>query len=173
MKFLLVAHTILFLLFNSIVYANNNIVFINMDKVLSTSKPGSFVLRQLEDLNKKNIESFKKKETLLKEQEKNLINQKNILSDVEYNDRINKRKSEINNYNASKKKKILDFNTLRQKNTNKFLTLINEILANYSDENKISIILQKKNLILGKSELDITDKVIIIVNNEIKEFEIK
>tara|TARA_B110000027_G_scaffold111803_1_gene120192 strand:- start:1127 stop:1447 length:321 start_codon:yes stop_codon:yes gene_type:complete len=106
MKFLLVAHTILFLLFNSIVYANNNIVFINMDKVLSTSKPGSFVLRQLEDLNKKNIESFKKKETLLKEQEKNLINQKNILSDVEYNDRINKLKSEINNYNASKKKKF-------------------------------------------------------------------
>ena len=173
MKFLFVAHTILFLLFNNIVYANNNIVFINMDKVLSTSKPGSFVLRQLEDLNKKNIESFKKKETLLKEQEKNLINQKNILSDVEYNDRVNKLKSEIDTYNASKKKKILDFNTLRQKNTNKFLTLINKILTNYSDENKISIILQKKNLILGKSELDITDKVIIIVNNEIKEFEIK
>ena len=115
----------------------------------------------------------KKKETLLKEQEKNLINQKNILSDVEYNDRVNKLKSEIDTYNASKKKKILDFNTLRQKNTNKFLTLINKILTNYSDENKISIILQKKNLILGKSELDITDKVIIIVNNEIKEFEIK
>ena len=56
---------------------------------------------------------------------------------------------------------------------NNFLKLINPILTKYSTENEISIILQKKNLIIGKTELDITDKIIIIINDEIKEFKIK
>ena len=40
-------------------------------------------------------------------------------------------------------------------------------------ENEISIILQKKDLIIGKTELDITDEIIKIINVEIKEFKIK
>ena len=42
-----------------------------------------------------------------------------------------------------------------------------------SNEKSISIILQKKDLIMGKKELDITGEVIKIVNSEIKEFKIK
>lgn len=173
MKFLLSAYTIIFILFNSTTFANSKIVFVDMDKILSTSKSGSFLLKQLEELNTKNIETFKKKEKFLKEQEKNLINQKNILSDVEYSDRINKLKSEITNYNLSKKELILNFNKIRQDNTNKLLNSINKILTIYSEEKAISLILQKKNLILGKSELDITDKIISNVNQEVKEFTIK
>jgi outer membrane protein len=145
MKFLLSAYTIIFILFNSTTFANSKIVFVDMDKILSTSKSGSFLLKQLEELNTKNIETFKKKEKFLKEQEKNLINQKNILSDVEYSDRINKLKSEITNYNLSKKELILNFNKIRQDNTNKLLNSINKILTIYSEEKAISLILQKKN----------------------------
>jgi len=35
------------------------------------------------------------------------------------------------------------------------------------------MIIAKKNMIIGKSELDITDEIIKIVNTEIKEFKIK
>ena len=53
------------------------------------------------------------------------------------------------------------------------MKLINEILKEYSDKNSISLILQKKNLIIGKNDLDITDKIIKIVDIEITEFTIK
>ena len=56
---------------------------------------------------------------------------------------------------------------------NKLLKKINPILTKYSIEREISIILQKKDLIIGKTELDITDKIITIINNEINEFKIK
>ena len=144
MKFLLLIHTIIFLLFNSITHANTKIVFVDMDKVVKTSKAGSSILKQLEELNSKNIEIFKKKETLLSDQQKNLINQKNILSETEYNVSLNKLKSEIANYNASKEKIILDFNKIRQENTIKLMNSINKILTIYSNEKKISLILQKK-----------------------------
>ena len=173
MKFLILTHTVIFLLFSNISHANNSIIFIDMNKILTTSKPGSFILKQLEELNVKNVDAFNKNETLLKKKEKDLINQKNILSDLEYKDRVNKLKSEIVDYNASKKEIILNFNKIRQENTNKLLNLINKILTTYSEEKEISLILQKKNLILGKKELDMTDKIIISVNREVKEFKIK
>ena len=68
---------------------------------------------------------------------------------------------------------IEKFNQLKVENTNNLLKLINPILTKYSNKNKISIILQKKNLIIGKSELDITDEIIKIINNEITDFKIK
>ena len=68
---------------------------------------------------------------------------------------------------------IEKFNKLKVENTNKLLKLINPILTKFSNDNDISIILQKKNLIIGKTELDITDEVIKIINSEIKDFKIK
>ena len=57
--------------------------------------------------------------------------------------------------------------------TNNLLKLINPILIKYSNDKKISIILQKKDLVVAKTELDITDDIIKIVNTEIKNFKIK
>ena len=68
---------------------------------------------------------------------------------------------------------ITEFSQLKINNTNKLLKLINPILVKFSNDKEISIILQKKDLVVAKTELDITDEVIKIVNNEIKEFKIK
>ena len=51
--------------------------------------------------------------------------------------------------------------------------MINSILIKYSNEKSISIILQKKDLVIGKNELDITDEIIKIVNTDVGEFKIK
>ena len=58
-------------------------------------------------------------------------------------------------------------------NTNKLLQLINPIIVKFSNDKEISIILQKKDLIIGKSQLDITDEIIKIINDNIKEFKVK
>ena len=51
--------------------------------------------------------------------------------------------------------------------------MINPILVKFSNDNSISLILQKKDLIIGKTELDITEKIIKIVNKKIPEFKIQ
>ena len=75
--------------------------------------------------------------------------------------------------NKSRTKIISDFKKLKIENTNKLLKQINPILVKFSNDNSISLILQKKNLVVGKNELDITDKILEIVNNDIKTFKIK
>ena len=64
-------------------------------------------------------------------------------------------------------------NKLKVDNTNNLLKLINPILLKFSDDKEISIVLQKKDLIVAKIELDITDDIIKIINAEIKELKIK
>jgi len=154
-------------------FSEQKIAIIDMDKVISTSKSGVSILKQLTDLNNKNLIFLKKEEKKFKEKEIKLISQKNIISETDFQNKVNELKSEIKNYNQNRDKMINEFNKLKVDNTNNLLKLINPILLKFSDDKEISIILQKKNLVVAKTQLDITDEVIKIVNSEIKEFKIK
>ena len=172
MKFFL-SLFLFFLIFSRPVISEQKIVFVDMDRLISVSKPGSSIFNQLKEINNKNLNFLKKEEKKFKEKEKKLITQKNIISETDFKNKVDELKSEINNYNLNRKKMIEKFNKLKVENTNNLLKLINPILTKYSIENEISIILQKKDLIIGKTELDITDEIIKTIDNEIKEFKIK
>ena len=66
-----------------------------------------------------------------------------------------------------------DFENKKKQYTNKLLNVINPILQKYVQSKNISILLQKKNIILGANEFDITSDVLKILNNEVKEISIK
>jgi len=172
MKYLLSILTI-FIFFISPVSSEQKIVFVDMDRVISESNPGSSIFKQLKNINNKNSTFLKNEEKKFKEKEKKLIKQKNIISENDFKAKVDELKSEINTYNQNRIKIIEDFNKLKVDSTNKLLKLINPILTKFSSDNKIAIILQKKNLIISKTDLDIIKEIINNVNNEVKEFKIK
>ena len=171
MKKLFLIIIFLFTSFNSI--ADTKVVFVDLDKVLAISKAGSSILKQLNELNNKNTKNFKNEGKILKEKEIKIISQKNILSEKEFQVVVDELKLQISKYNDSRNIANSNFKKLSSSSTARFLKLINPILKKYSDENLISVILQKKNLVMGKRELDITDEIIKIVDINIKEFKIK
>ena len=173
MQILFSSFLALSLFFLNPVFSEQKIAFINIDKVISTSKPGISVLKQLTDLKNKNSKFLENEEKKLKEKETKLISQKNILSETDFQKKIVELKSEIKKYNQNRNKMIEDINKLKIDSTNNLLKLINPILIKFSNDKEISIILQKKNLVVAKTQLDITDEVIKIVNLEVKEFKIK
>ena len=173
MKKLLSSILVIFLFFTNTVFSEQKISFIDMDKVISTSKSGSSILKQLTDLNKKNLKFLKDEEKKFQEKETKLISQKNIISENDFKNKVNELKYEIKNYNQNRNKMLTDFNKLKIDNTNNLLKLINPILVKFSNDKEIGIILKKKDLVVAKTELDITDEIIKIVNLEIKEFKIK
>jgi outer membrane protein len=162
-----------FIIFLNPVKAEQKIVFLDMDRVVSTSNSGLSIIEQLKILSDKNLILLSKQEKNFKEKEKKLISQKNIISESEFINKADLLKKEINELNKSRTKIISDFKKLKIENTNKLLKQINPILVKFSNDNSISLILQKKNLVVGKNELDITDKILEIVNNDIKTFKIK
>ena len=173
MRIILSSILIFFLFFTNQAFTEQKITFVDMDKIISTSKAGSSILKQLTDLNNKNFKFLKNEEKKFKEKETKLISQKNIISETDFENKVNELKSEIKNYNQNRNKMLADFNKLKINNTNSLLKLINPILVKFSNDKEIAIILQKKDLVVAKSQLDITDEVIKIINSEVKEFKIK
>ena len=173
MKFFFLSSIFIFVISLNSVNAEQKLVFLDMERVISTSSSGLSIINQLKDLSDKNLVLLNKQEKNFKEKETKLISQKNIISESEFVNKAEQLKKEINELNKSRNKIITDFNKLKIENTNKLLKMINPILIKFSNDNSISLILQKKDLIIGNSEFDVTDKILKIVNNEVKIFKIK
>ena len=173
MKILLSSILVVLLFFTNQAFSEQKIAFIDMDRVISISKSGSSILKQITDLNNKNLKFLKNEEKKFQEKETKLISQKNIISKADFKNKVNELQSEIKNYNQIRNKMLADFNKLKIDNTNNLLKLINPILVKFSKDKEISIILQKKYLVFAKTELDITEEIIKVINAEVKEFKIK
>lgn len=146
----------------------SSIVYINMDKVMKKSAAGKSLIEQLEKIHLSNIAEFKKIEESLKSEESSIMSQKNILSEDEFAKKINSLKEKINDYKKNRKIKIDLVSKKKVDATTKFYEVLNPILTNYSKNNSISIILRKEDIVIAKSDLDITEKIIELVNLKIK-----
>ena len=164
---------LILLITNNISYADTKIVYLDIDKVFKNSKGGLSLLNKMKELEKKELQTLKKDEDRLKNIEKKLISQKNILSEEEFNKKIDLFKNDVEIYN--KKNKLIRDNILniKKKNTNLFLDDINQIVIEYASQNSIDIILPKQNIIMGKTELDLTNSIIDLTDQKIKKIEIK
>ena len=144
------------------------ISFVDMDKIIATSTAGKKIQKSINDLIKKQDEKFKKTEENLKKKEEEILKQKNIISKEELDKKIKNFQVTLNDFRNER----TSFNrTINKKNleaTNKMVNEINKILAKYAADNSISLVVQKKNIIIGKSELDITDDILKEFNNQIK-----
>ena len=69
-----------------------------------------------------------------------------------------------------KKKRLINekFNKIRRDKTNQMVQSLNVILSKFADENDISLVIQKKFIVIAKSGLDITNEVLKIFNKENK-----
>ena len=159
---------IIFLFCNNLSYAENLIVYIDMEKILNESKSGMSINKQLEKIHKMNIKEFKKIEDELKKKEESIIAQKNILSKEDYTKKIKILRDNTNSYRKNRQEKINLLTKKRMESSAKLLSIINPILSDYSKVNNISIILQKKNVVLAKTDLNITNKIINILNSKIE-----
>jgi outer membrane protein len=139
-----------------------------MDKIMLQSKSGKSITIQLEKLHKNNITTFKQKEEELKNKETSIVSQKNVLSNEEFEKKINSLRKEANEYRIKRRDLINSLTKKRVDAQNKLIKTINPILADYSKKNSISMIIQKKNIIIGKSELEITDDILEILDKSLK-----
>ena len=144
------------------------IVYINMEKIMKASKAGKQIINKIAKSNEKNINKFKNIEDDLIKQEQDLISKKNVLSENEFKSKLENLKKEISEYRAKRQNVIQESTKKRVQASAEFSQKIKPILGDYAAKNNIAIIVQKKNIIMGKKELDITDDILKIVDEKIK-----
>ena len=144
------------------------IVYIDMDKIMQISKAGKDAISKINDQKKKDVSKFQKIEKELKSREEDLITKKNVISADEFNKKLENLSKEINNYRTLRQQAI-DLSTKSRLNASAdFAEKIKPILADYASENNIDMIIQKKNIIMGKTDLDITNEILKIVDKKNK-----
>ena len=169
-KFLIIN---LFIVFFTLSYAEEQkIVYLNVDKIMQQSIAGKSIKKQLENLYNKNLEKFKKNDEILKNKEKKLIAQKNILSQEDFQKELTSLRKEIINFQKEQVKARDEMNKLRIGATNKLISKLSPILQDYAKKNSISLILQKKNIVMGKKEIEITDEILSLTDKQIKNIKI-
>ena len=159
---------VIFLTLSNISYSADKIAFVDIDLIVNGSELGKKLNKNLNETIKKEDDRFKKKEKDLKSKEEKILNQKNVLSEDELNKLLVELRKEITSF---RQERISINNKLREqklKETNSLVSSLNNILANYAEKNSISLIIQKKNIVIGKSELDITKEILDIFNSEVK-----
>ena len=164
---------IIFFLLNSFsISQENKIVYIDMDLLISKSLAGKSINNQIKSQNKNNLEKFKKIEIDIKKEDEDISNKKNILSEDEYKKMVTQLNKKIKNYRVMVSENVDKNNKLKISATKKLIKKLNPILSDYSEKNSISIILQKRDIIIGKNSLNITDDIIKILDQNVKEIKI-
>ena len=166
MKYLIIL--IFFFAQTKFVYSNSNIVYLDVQFIIDNSELGLFYKKKvLKNYKELNIE-LSIKEKKIKEKETDLNNKKNILSKEELDKNLKELNNMVNNYQLLRNKynkKVIDD---KKKYSLIILKNINPLLTSYAEDNNITLILEKKNILVGVKALDVTNDILNLLNKETK-----
>ena len=162
---------VLYFFLNNIALGNEkiNLRYIDMNYIINNSDIGKKIIKKLEDENVKNINSFKNEEKKLAKTKSEILAQKNVISEKEFEQKVIKHQENLNIYQNKRKKSFEDMNNKKNNLTNSLLNKIDKILIEYSKNNSIDVILKKESMIISNSNFDITKNILDIVNKTVKE----
>ncbi len=145
-------------------YSQENSIVVDIDFLIENSKKGKNLRKEISSKREKNSKKFKEIEKNLKDKEKKLISKKSILSQEDFNTEFQKFQDEVKQYNEKKQNEVNKLRKLRNESLAKLVGEINEIILDYSQKNNISMAIDKKYVLLIKSENDITKVILEILN---------
>ena len=163
---------LLFILILAPGYSSEKIVYLDVEKIMQQSVAGKSIIAQLKKKRELSISNLKKKEKEIRDKEKKIIAQKNVLSKEDFESKIIELRKEISNYQKERNKTSNDIARSRIKASTNLISKLTPILEDYSKENSIRIIVQKKNIVMGKKEDDITKDILELINQKVKSIKI-
>jgi len=147
--------------------------FVDMNKLLNQSKAG----KEAQDFLKKKIitgdKKLKEEGELLKKEEIDLIAKKKTLPADEYKKTLNQLREKNIKFQKKRVNFAKEISTQRAEARNKLLKALDPVLTNYMSENNIQIIIDKKYIVKANSKIDLTDKILEILNKELKSLNLK
>ena len=156
-----------FLILCTHTFAEQKIVVLDMKYVLNFSSAGKGAQEYLKKTFNDNAKKFTDMEKKLKKEENDLLAKKNVLSKEEYTKRSDELRKKVIDYQSERRSSLDKIATQRAKSRETLIEKINPIVDAYIQENNISIVMDKKYMIGGLTEYDITKIIIERLNKEL------
>ena len=162
-----------FLLICTHTFAEQKIVVLDLTFVLNNSKAGKdaqdFLKKSFQDNEKK----FSNMEKNLKKEEADLLTKKTVLSKEEYTNKTDTLRKKVIDYQSQRRSALDKIATQRAQSRDTLIKKIKPILNTYMNENNISLVVDKKNLLAGNPEYDITKIIVEKLNKELPSLNLK
>ena len=168
MKYIVKIFVITYLIFGiTNTFAEDKVVYIDMNRILNESKVGSFVEKELTESHEEKLDKFKKTEEELKKDEIELISKRNIMAREEFDKKAKFLTEEAQKYQDERRQWFDEITVKRNNARAEVLKSLDPIITEYFEQNQISLMLYKRNIAIGISELDVTDTIIDELNKKL------
>ncbi len=142
--------------------------FIDFKFILNESDAGKKAQTALKNKLNKGIKDLQDKEKKIQEEEKKIIQQKKIITAEEYKKKVNELRKKVNSLQKERSTLLDTVAKQRSKARNELLKNLNPLIKDYMKQNKIRMVVDKKSLLLADENLDITKKIMTLLNEKIK-----
>ncbi len=153
--------------------SETKIAIVQMDNIIGQSLAGKSLIVQMKKLHENNKTYFNEAKIKLNLEKNKINSQKNVLSKEEYEKKVASLNKDFESYKNNGEKKIRLLESKRDKAMQKILNELNKILTQYSNENELSFIIDQKNIIIGKTNLNITNEIVKILDSKLKKVSLK
>ena len=162
-----------FLLICTHTFAEQKIVVLDLTYVLNNSKAGKDAQEFLKKTFKENAKKYSDIEEALKKEERDLLAKKATFNKEEYTEKMNSLRKRSIDYQSKRRAAIDKITTQRAKARETLLTKIDPILKVYIKENNISLVADRKFILGGAPEYDITKIIVEKLNKELPSLNLK
>ena len=146
--------------------AEQKIVYLDMKFVLNKSKAGKGAQDFLKESFEENQKKFIIQENELKSEEADLLGKKNVLTKEEYKNNSENLRNKVLDYQKQRRAFLDKIAKQRSESRQILLQKIDPILKTYSRENNVTLVIDKKFILSGNTDLDITEIIVEKLNKE-------
>ena len=125
--------------------------------------------KRLED----SVKKFNKEEQDLRNEEKKLIAERKNLSNEDYQKKVVVLRNKVADLQKRKQTSFQSIGKTRADAREKLLVSLQPLVRKYMEQNNIKLVIDKKTVLLGDSNLEITNQIIELLNKELKSLNIK
>ena len=172
-SFIKVLITVIFLSISTNSFAEQKIVILDLSYVLNNSKAGKGAQDFLKKSFNDNVKKFNNLEESLKNQEKDLLTKKTVLTKEEYRNKTNELRKNVLDFQSQRRAALDKIATQRAESKDILLKKIDPLLNNYIKENNISLVVEKKSTLGGLPDIDITKLIVEQLDKELPTLNLK
>ena len=163
MKKIIVLFTLLLFTTNA---NSQKIVYLDVQFIIDNSDLGKFYKTKIKKMQNFNSSKLKEDETIINNMETEIKNLKNVISETEKKNKVNKLNLLLKDYQIKRVKLDKEIIDSKKNFTAKILEILNPILTNFVEKENIVLVVEKKNILVWIKSLDITKEILEILNQE-------
>jgi outer membrane protein len=153
-------------------YPDTNVGVVDLNYILSEADAAVDAAKQIENIAKQIEDEIKNTDQSLIDEQNELIESQQIMAPAAFDEKRKEYENKVQNYNVTRQEKLMSIDRTVAESRNEVLNALKPILEEISNENGITILLEKNSVLLNAENMDITEEALKKLNKKLPSIEV-